>query len=383
MADQGSSVALSHGASARSVTPKRPAHGPTEPIAEAVASGVTGPARELALRREFEDGSEGAVTISSFGQHRRQRSVSREPSSLCNSLTPEGTIDHKSTDQTTLPYRPLETVKEVASTANTPNWPLTAMKVEGQHLVDEKQVALDLEKRLPTLPNTPSSAYPPSIAEEPETKDDSNDLANLHSHFSATTIGSESCTDSFIRNDRSRFSDWTCGTTRISPSSHCASSFVDFEPMSPPLESEFDFGETMPIKVADEAGDGSETKDEGCSAFNQDGLPSAFSFSTVSSVASSATPNAHVNLDSAVDADFSWSKFQHYSLPSEEIGSGATLKPAPTNEHVAPLIVDEHNRPGVFQPQIGTQDGSAIPHSTSMRQLLDELSYLGGMIQHN
>lgn len=349
----------------------------TTAITEEVDFAYPGPTQGLALRREFHEGADGsAVTMmSSFGHHRRQRSLSRDPSPLHHSLSLQGPAEKRSMDETSLPYQPLETLNEVASTSNTPLWPLTAVKVEGQQVVDENHPPLDLEKRLPTLPNTPSSAYPPSICDEPA-ECGSYEIENLRSRFSNTTIGTESYTNSYIQNNQSRFSDWTDCTTRASPKSEYES-ILDFEPMSPPTDAESEFGDNKHNRS--DAGLDFDLDRAEHSATKQDGLPSAISFSTVSSDIS-ATPSSRVDLGSVTNARVSRSKFQHYSLPTAESGSGATLKPAPTAEHVTPLVVGDH-RTGAFRPPIGAFDESSISHSTSMKELLNELSYLGGMIQ--
>ncbi|KIX07274.1 uncharacterized protein Z518_01927 [Rhinocladiella mackenziei CBS 650.93] len=382
--DENPPVPLSRAPSGRSITPKRSGLGQMSPVAEIAPTAASGPNRELALRREFDQTADGvaALTMSSFGQHRRQGSLSREPSTLRNSLSLEGDSEQASLDQPNVHYHPLETLKEVLSASNTPVWPVTAMRVEEGDSVDEKQIPLDLEKRLPTLPNTPSSAYPPSNVDESPSNRLSDDIEHLQSRFSSTTIETESHTDSYIPHERSHFSDWTYDTAKLSPQSEYDPSIIDFEPMSPAAEDEFEFRDIHPIDVTSEGDHRIDLETKRYSAAKQDGLPSASSFSTVSSVASSATPSSHVDLDGAKEAEFAWSKFQHYSLPTEDVGSGVTLKRASTTEKVAPLVVDEHHRPGTFQPQL-TFDGPAIPHSTSMQQLLDELSYLGGMIQQN
>lgn len=277
----------------------------------------------------------------------------------------------------------METLKEIASTANTPIWPLTAIKIEGENLVEDDRNGLDLEKRLPTLPNSPSSAYPPSsVADDSPRQRFEEELANLQSHFSASTIDTESYTNSYINSNQSRFSDWTCSTTRFSPTSDYAASVIDLEPTSPSVEVDYTLREVNPIFVAGKDEQKVESNARGYSAPTIDALPSAFSFSTISSIASSAAPSSHIDLDSAKEADFSWSKFQHYSLPTDETESNATFKQVASPEHVSPLVLETADRDQGFQPPLASYNGSTMPHSTSMQQLLDELSYLGDMIQH-
>jgi hypothetical protein len=374
------------GSSGHSVLSKKTVLTRTPPIPEATELSPTGPARELVLRREFEEALDGnmGLAITSFQQHRRQRSLSREPSSLRNSLLLDEGPGLKSSEGPSAVYRPMETLKEIASTANTPIWPLTAIKIEGENLVDDDKDGPDLGKRLPTLPNSPSSAYPPSsIADDSPRLRFEEELENLQSHFSATTIDTESYTNSYINNDQSRFSDWTCGTTRFSPTSDCAASIIDLEPMNPTVELDHTLREVNPMLVAGRDELKIDPKAKGYSAATADSLPSAFSFSTISSIASSAAPSSHIDLDSAKDADFSWSKFQHYSLPTDETESNATFKQVASPKQASPLVLEATDRDQGFQSQLTSFDGSTMPHSTSMQQLLDELSYLGDMIQHH
>ncbi|OAG40714.1 hypothetical protein AYO21_05012 [Fonsecaea monophora] len=373
----------SQGVSERSATPKRTVLETPASIPEVEDNTISEPTGELALRRPI-NGPEpfGHLPISSFAYHRRQRSLSREPSPLRSSLQPDISSNLGTSDESTAQYQPLSTLKEVASAANTPVWPLTAVKVEGEKEASDMRAPLDLEKRLPTLPNTPSSAYPPSVVDEPSTNEESGGTENLRSHFSCTTIETEPYTDRFFHG-RSRFSDWTDGTTKFSPQSELGSSILDFEPISPLPDAALDFLNDNPNTIDE----GQTNKD--CSgtttsnASKPEGLPLALSFSTISSVASSTVPCAYVNPGSANDSHFSWTSFQHYSLPSEDIGSGLMQKPASMAKHVSPLVVDENHRADVYQPQVSSYDDSTIPHSTSMQELLAELSYLGGMIQQH
>ena len=218
------------------------------PIAGGEDSPSAGPLRELMFRKDFSTGTESsiAVPISSFSQHRRQRSVSREPSSLRNAQQPDTSPDLAAFSQTAVHYQSLDTVREVASTNNTPVWPLTAVKVG---VDDDSQSALDLEKRLPTLPNTPSSAYPSSFADGDLQHLGPVDMMNLQSHFSCTTIDSEAYTNSYIYNDNSRFSDWTDAPATSAVHSAYTSGVTDFESINSPLEPEMESSVTKVTSV--------------------------------------------------------------------------------------------------------------------------------------
>ncbi|KAK5266745.1 hypothetical protein LTR99_007357 [Exophiala xenobiotica] len=375
---------LSRGSARRSVTPPSSTVESAQPL-EFTDLPSAAPTGGLALRQDFDAKVQGSapVTIASFAQHRRQRSLSREPSSLRNPLTMGSTPERKQPEPTSTPYRPLETLKEVASPATTPGQPLTAVKIEAQRSSDDGQVPIDLEKRLPTLPNTPSSAYPPSSVDGSPTQHLLAEMENLQSRFSSTTIETGSNVDSYIDKERSHFSDWTLSTTRISPKSEYSSSVIDIEPMSPPVDEDCGFADFKTIEIVNQAKTPNDMQTEEYPHSQPNGLPTALSLSTISSVVSSAAPSSHADLDSAKEASFSWSKFQHYSLPSEEVSSGVTLKPTDTHEIVSPLVLGDHHRPAEFRPQVTGLGETSLPHSSSMQQLLDELSYLGGMIQQH
>lgn len=373
--------------SSRSITPKRNVRVRTPPMPELTAAsssastpvlGATPTAGELPLRDDTHDLGEVnlGLAISSFQQHRRQRNGSREPSSLRNSLSTEDAMSYLTNHPPATPYKPLETLNEVNSPAGTPVWPLTAIKVEAENVVEDiKSPTVNLGKRLPTLPNSPSSAYPPSsVAGDSPLQGFEQKLANLQSHFSATTIDTESYTSSYIYQGQSRFSDWTCATSRMSPRSDYAASLIDMEPMSP-AELDLEIDNVKPIQVVSETALAPNAPQD-LSAATTDGLPSASSFSTVSSVDWSATCSAN-------EAPAAWQGFQHYSLPTDEIESTATLKQAVSPNGRAPIVVDNHTHTPGYKSHVESLDPSSLPHSTSMQQLLDELSYLGDMIQHH
>lgn len=367
----------SRGFSKRSITPRKNLITQTPPIPE--TTGTPNPdTTEAVLRKDHHELTELnlGLAISSFQQHRRQRSQSHEQSSLRNSLSAEEPVAYKTLDHPITPYKPLETLNEVI----TPVWPLTAIRVEGENVADEMQSpTMDLGKRLPTLPNSPSSAYPPSsVADDSPVQSFEEKLANLQSHFSATTIDTESFTASYIDQGPSRFSDWTCSTSRASPRSEYAASFIDIEPMSP-AELDFEAQEVKPTQTIDR--DGNATLDipiasQDYSVSTPGGLPSMFSFSTVSSVDSSATPSSN-------DMPDGWSRFQHYSLPDDEVESSMTLKQAASPKTLAPLVVGDADRTPGYKSRLAPLDEPAMPHSNSMQQLLDELRYLGDIIQHH
>jgi hypothetical protein len=74
--------------------------------------------------------------------------------------------------------------------------------------------------------------------------------------------------------------------------------------------------------------------------------------------------------------------YQHYRLPSQDHASEVTLKKSmvqETNQSGFDMITHD---PASSKEQQATEPKPGVPHTTSMQQLLNELSYLGGMINH-
>ncbi|RMD41065.1 hypothetical protein DV735_g4063, partial [Chaetothyriales sp. CBS 134920] len=164
-------------------------------------------------RRPISGGSMDSLTFSSFAEHRRQRSRSRESRSrsLRNSLGITE-VAAEGPNEAAERKKQLSSVKEVASAQNTPGFALGS--ASGLTTADFRKAtaALDLEKRLPTLPNTPSSAYPESVPEIKSSKvviEIDVDMEIEQSHFSSTTIDTDSSVATPLTNSArsSEFSD--------------------------------------------------------------------------------------------------------------------------------------------------------------------------------
>ena len=346
---------------------------------------------QLALRRGLDqptDLQEG-LAVSSFQAHRRQRSKSRDPSPLRNSLILSAAPSRSSNiDGVNQCHQPLETLKEAPSQQSTPTWPLTALKVG-----TEEKSELPTEKRLPTLPNSPSSAYPASAASDSPEKTLSRELQlkELQSHFSEMTLSTDSSL-SLIEPDHSHFSKWTTTSADFSPSSDYnilnTSSTNNPSPMrlsSSPYE----------VPATPFAPESTFRREDTLDTFMSDAemLPSTISCSTISSCDSKSPPSpaqhAH-DLCVAYGEKAAVSK-SHYgvapyrlpgsSLPSELQKSNATLLPS----NVEGPGLDSAHEPAKIRIRSTsinqTHNNAIIPHSDSMQQLMDELSYLGDMIR--
>lgn len=310
------------------------------------------PERGLLLRTA----SDEMISTLSFGDHRRQRSTSREtPSNRTpdlRGLTPR--LEDLTLVQSNL--RALEPLKE-ASPSHDP--------LNGEVGCERSKAELDLEKRLPTLPNTPSSAYPASMIEVSPPRHSVLQLGILDSHFSTTTIDTEPHLLSMAVNERSRFSAWTTSTETSSDSI-----YIDTSVPLPPIYHRRNSFTELSEKLSESPRD----------TF----LSSALSFTSIDSSAST-TPSTTL-LD--VDAEFEAAQLAmghpgqipHYSLPMCDHSSQTTIK-ALSQEPIRgrtgnPSIM------GLSEQASIEHHNNEIVHSESMQRLLDELSYLSEMIQH-
>jgi hypothetical protein len=347
---------------------------------------------QLALRRGLEQPPDlqEPFPLSTFQSHRRQRSKSRDPSSLRNSLTlPDDCVVETSlNDVGGHQYQVLETLKEAPSLQNTPTWPVTSRKV-GEDAVLPNPL---LEKRLPTLPNSPSSVYPLSAASGSPGKRLSEELKNLKSHFSEMTVSSASYS-CLAEKDHSHFSQWTAAVTEHSPSSDYGIHATNFSsgessPTRPP---------PSPYRVNPMSSEPESTLiRENTFMSDAEMLPSTISCSTISSCDSTSPPSpSYQVLDlplSGDDNNFTPSgkrdgmtadgHLPGFALPDDLQPSDALLKTQqsrPFQEQIDPITP----RVGIRRPDSTGEmpNHQGFPHSASMQKLMDELSYLGDMIQ--
>jgi hypothetical protein len=325
--------------------------------------------QELVFRKlaKSPDGSVEAIIPSSFQKHRRQRSTSREPSSLRNSLTLEES--ETQVREGVFPSRqPLSALKEVASAQNTPG------------LMTGSLLTADLEKRLPTLPNSPSSAYPPSNDDGDRSHRGSLDIDQLQSHFSSTTIDTDSAASSPDA-ESTRFSGWTQGSM-TARSSIYAHSLIDDEPMSALLGDGMQTPRRQRESPTGEVTDFEDTPQQPWPRRDAS-MPSVKSSSTVSSTTVSSLSTSPSEY---APGDDDWrivsgkprteNPYQRYQLPLDDHGSETTLKQPNDSSVVASRLpgqgLKEHTLPAT----------QTAYHSSNMQHLLDELSYLGDMIHH-
>lgn len=342
--------------------------------------------KPLPLRRQpsgISVDGEDKVPLTSFQSHRRARSRSREPSPLRNSLLfAKNGSDQQNDFLSTVPQaRSLEPLVEASSNQATPAGPVTARKVPETEALQADQQDLT-EKRLPTLPNSPSSAYDPSFIENSPTKSLSEDLQQLESHFSSWTTTTTSSGTSPPNADRSHFSNCTYISTSYSPSSNYNSvlkaqrlaSIADDIPSSPE-QSQLSDHSSASVSPMLSSKHTSVASDDGC------GLPSESTCSSISTY-NSSSGSSPTTESSGLGLEFHGDKrhaghFQGYKLPDD---SEATIKAYPTFPSDAqPITRLALQRHGSEKDVLGTP--SELQHTSSMQKLINELSYLGDMIQ--
>lgn len=354
------------------------------------------PVSHLAIRRGLEQPPDlqEAIAVSSFQSNRRQRSRSRDPSSLRNSFTmSDDSISGASSshDSNARRYQALETLKEAASQQNTPTWPVTARRVvDGKGQLAGLPLSA-LEKRLPTLPNSPSSAYSPSAASDSPVKRLSDELKNLQSHFSEMTVSSTS-SPNLVEKNRSHFSEWTTTTMDLSPGSDYCSESIDFSSHELSPQRQPSSPSTVP-SIASGAKAGVAREDTLLSEAEM--LPSTVSCSSTSSCDSTSPPSPSYQVFdlplNGVDAFTSSEKRYGMSadgplpglgLPEGLQASDAALNPKKSCLFQEPVEPDTP-RVSIIRPTSIAQmpDHQGFPHSAGMQQLMDELSYLSDMIQ--
>lgn len=349
--------------------PQSPQGAGKAPLTDSILS------KPLPLRRQPSETSVNGgdkVPMASFQSHRRAKSRSREPSPLRNSLTlTREESDHLSDMLGSFPQaRPLEPLVEAPSNQATPVWPLTAQKVV--ELEQPASTQQDLaEKRLPTLPNSPSSAYDPSLIENSPTKSLADELQQLDSHFSNWTM-TTSPNASPQKAGQSHFSDCTYISASYSPTSNYNSIFdpqrasavsnVGSSPEQPQL---FD-GPSAPDTPF------MPSKHDSMISQNTYSLPSESTCSSLSTYQSS-TASSPIAESFGLGLGFNPDKrnaghFQGYQLPDN---SEATIKQYPARVAVRRQLSSDQF----------VNKSNDLQHTSSMQRLIDELSYLGDMIQ--
>jgi hypothetical protein len=340
----------------------------------------------LALWQSLEelDKPEEGFRVSSFQKHRRQKSQSREPSPLHTSLlSPEQPetktiMEEASCEQ----YQPMETLREVVSAQNTPILPSAGTPTSTNDNVGTDGPSTSSDKRLPIIPNTPSLAS--SLREHSQTSQRAASKGATE-HPSSPPIFTT--TNEYPSStDRSHFSHWTATTTSSFSSSQWSSVFLEGKSPSFMQDTAPSSQPTSPWEMASaRSSHDSVRARESSSALDADRMPSVISSSTISSYdntspsspTSEISDTAHTMKGEPTSLQKRYGMmlgdFQGYKLPV-----GAQASESTTKTHL-PYLADGRSQ-NTFSSSIKATTEEFSP-STSMQQLLAELSYLGDMIQ--
>jgi hypothetical protein len=337
----------------------------------------------LALRQSVEQlgGNEVAFTVPSFQNHRRQRSRSREPSPLRKPLIPsdlpKGEFGLR--DANPSQYQPLETLTEVVSAQNTPMWPTSGPIIPMCKLAEADQSSRPCSKRLPTVPNTSSSACSPGV----QTKALLSSASQGPKRITSSLFKVSASDDYSSSIDRSHFSQWTGTTTSSFSSSQWSSVFFDGNSpfatpkTDPPSQLTSPWGKTSPILHQDIAKPRA----------SQDRMPSVISSSTLSSGdnTSPSSPLSETSESTRAPRDEPVAGHKRYGMMLGDFGDYYKLpvdaqNPDTTLKGHLPLYTTDVRAQDSGSDNMKIADEES-PHSTSMQQLIQELSYLGDMIQ--
>lgn len=347
--------------------------------------------KTLALRQSVEESEnvEETLSNSSFQNHRRQRSRSREPLPLQSSFASreepkEELLVREGNFQ---PFQPLETVNEVFSAQNTPIWPSSGAHISKGKSAGTDPGSEDSDKRLPTLPNTPS-ACPSDECHTTRAGDLSNEPGGLRSNTSKVTM-SDDCPSSTVQ---SQFSRWTGTTASSSSSSQWSSvffngkspSFTQGSDPSSQLTSPYERASTLRSPEAGKEGERS-------SILDANRMPSTISSSTISSYEnnSPSSPASEVsgpghapkNEPTSLQKRYGMmlGSFQRYKFLLDDHTSGDSVRchlPYRIDDQIHHTYSDD-----VCSASLRKATIDDFQPSTSMQKLMAELSYLGDMIQ--
>ena len=229
------------------------------------------------------------------------------------------------------------------------------------------------EKRLPTLPNTPSSVMDEAVRAIDET-DQAMNLEVLRSHFSSlTTVGDP--TNSCFMVERSRFSEWSTDTGDNSPESMISTSAFDPVNVSPAL----DDWKTPELSQATDAATITDPNTPHLTVHSKPSSPNSASGNIPSwlpqltiSLSSPLFDGMGLGIEEMDEVESNPKR--HAALFSAlESMEGLSLSQDPNG---SPILLQHPQHPSDTRSSDVSSSGKA-----TMQELMDELSYLRNMIQ--
>ncbi|KAN0079571.1 hypothetical protein V8E54_004785 [Elaphomyces granulatus] len=304
----------------------------------------------------------------------------RDPSPISHCLRLDGPSQEiKFSSPSASNTKVLEPLEEVLSQQDTP-LAIGATVSDG----DPTSIPVNhVEKRLPTLPNSPSSV----MDEELRAMDAMNrvlDTKVLCSHFSDCTSTDDSATLAGSTNERSRFSEWSTDTELVSPASMTSSSTLNNDSQGCSPSSDVIAGPhfSSPLFHPSSSGPATPTLN-----------PIAGSFSPVTVahqspvLPSSARTSFRTSDDEEDLGDVESNSKRHAAMFPGLTGidhysffpTGSPMARPTSHQNDSTLNTPVPARKKDLDSE--QFDSGVVFHSRAMRELIDELSYLGEMIQ--
>lgn len=363
------------------------AYGPRRPLSPQRDSSPVVQENELPFRRPGSAGNHDSLSIQG---RRALKSKYRDPSPFRSFLTVDTRSDRFDSHsyQNDVPTL-RELVQEIAVTGDTS---VTPRPPNFQ------------DKRLPTLPNTPSSVMDEALRDL-DARERALDAENLGSHFSDFSATDESTGSHSPVLERSRFSEWSTDNEQISPESMVsASTFNEERPSSsvtddaktpgllqPSHAAECSDPDTPHLTVDSQSSPAISTGD------NSPGLPLPVPRLTVSGSPLLNMPGLSINDDGDGDDHGEHPEYVE-SNPKRHAAFFGALDPvkglglSPSPENSAMFFTDAVQRDLAATPHgsVGSKDGNHSSfgsgqfagQSATMQELMDELSCLKNMIQN-
>lgn len=323
---------------------------------------------------------------------RTSRTGFREPSPLRNQSNSGSTIEEGTNNGfiTLSQLRTLETLEEAFSKQNTP-MPFEGIKT-GQMPNQMAAGLFNKEKRLPTLPNTPSSI----LDGELRAMDAQNyiDEEALCSHFSNYTSVAPSAKFAYSTLEKSRFSEWSMETDPFSPASMTSESTFNCENPAEysPIEGAEAFNTQLPVSVRRSHEPATPTMHEVPEMFSPATcyLGSPRSPSRFSADANHLTVSALDVDDLEGDVDGQPKRRAAMFGSLETLGSFGPCFDGPDLpwQVQASVRTSETSNKAVLLPNHTRKEIDSVNNrqqsfgqSAAMKELMDELSYLGDLIK--
>ncbi|EAW07262.1 uncharacterized protein ACLA_019670 [Aspergillus clavatus NRRL 1] len=206
---------------------------------------------DLLFRRPASTGDDSPVTLSI--QNRRAMSTKSMEHLSCRSpLTLESQPDNRPAGEKGAHSTFSIMAAELLAALDSPSFLKTAKPASISDATTPTPFTY-VDKRLPTLPNTPSSVMDEALRDI-DARERNLDTENLGSRFSDFTEAEESCAGSSYY-ERSHFSEWSTDTELASPESMTSSSTFNVESQPSPNPDPAEFPDLLKPSVASEFGD--------------------------------------------------------------------------------------------------------------------------------